>query len=236
MKARIFEGLDRAATVAVIAVAIVVVWRQFRPPVSSAAVAARETVVLPVSPVTIDGAPLKGNKSARVAMIVFSDFECPYCARFARDTWPTLQANYVDTGRVLVAFRNQPLEAIHASALVAAEGAHCAANQSRFWEMHDRLFLNQEHLDRASVFQHAKSLGLDGELFRSCVDRDAESTIRRDMAQARTLGINGTPSFLIGILSQDNRVKVTNVLSGAKSIVEFSETLEKALARAVTGS
>lgn len=95
---------------------------------------------LPAQPLSISDAVVKGSERAKVVLIAFSDFECPYCSRFAKDTLPVLDEKYVRTGRVRVAFRHLPIESIHPTAFKAAEASECAREQGRFWEMHDRLF------------------------------------------------------------------------------------------------
>jgi protein-disulfide isomerase len=81
---------------------------------------------LPVEPISIAGAALKGTASAPVAIVEYSDFECPYCATFVRTTFPDLDREYIATGRVLFAFRHLPLETIHKRAFRAAEASECA--------------------------------------------------------------------------------------------------------------
>jgi protein-disulfide isomerase len=94
---------------------------------------------LPTAPVSVVDAVSKGNALAPIAMIVYSDFQCPFCKRFARETLPTLVARYVDTGKLRIFFRNFPLP-IHAQAERAAEASECAARFGQFWEMHDKIF------------------------------------------------------------------------------------------------
>ena len=97
-------------------------------------------VALPSDPISLDASTTIGGREARAGMIIFSDFQCPYCASFARKSWPELKKAYVDTGLISVSFRHLPLEEIHSEAFKAAEIAECAARQDVFWETHDRLF------------------------------------------------------------------------------------------------
>lgn len=186
--------------------------------------------VLPSAPIDISGNPQKGASAAKVALLEFSEFQCPYCARFARDTWPQLQKEYVDTGRVKHVWLDLPLDN-HKNAQKAAEAAHCAGEHGRFWEMHDRMFADQKQLDVPSLAGHAEALGLDRGAFLQCVEsgRFAEE-IRRDGVHARSASITGTPSFLIGVVQPNGSVKVMRKLVGAKSFAEFKEAIDPILA------
>lgn len=160
------------------------------------------------------GQPAKGPADAKVTIIEYSDFECPYCARFAEQTLPQIETNYGD--RVLFVFRNYPLpENMHPYAEKAAEAGECANDQDKFWEYHDVLFQNQSRL--ASLVQsggvnqaieqfkqYAANLNLDTARFNQCLDggEDAEK-VRVDKASlddlVTWLGITrfGTPAFFI---------------------------------------
>jgi protein-disulfide isomerase len=134
------SALDVFAAVLVIIVGTLALWRSLhstRTPV--AAREARPAPPLPTEPVSLDGAALKGSSSANIAIIEYSDFQCPYCAKFVRDTFPLLNRRYIETGKVLFAFRHLPLDNIHSLAHRAAENAECARQQGKFWEMHDAL-------------------------------------------------------------------------------------------------
>jgi protein-disulfide isomerase len=93
--------------------------------------------------VAIGDAPVKGNPNAKLTLIEFSDYQCPFCRRHAENTLPSLDKEYIATGKVRYVFHDFPLEAIHPQAFKAAEAAHCAGEQQKYWEMHGRLFANQ---------------------------------------------------------------------------------------------
>jgi len=97
-----------------------------------------------VKAVDLGNAQRKGNSNAKVIVVEFSDFECPYCGRFFSQTLPSLQKEYIDTGKVLFAYKQFPLTSIHANAQKAAEASLCAADEGKFWEYHDRLFKSQQ--------------------------------------------------------------------------------------------
>jgi len=108
--------------------------------------------------VSIAGNLIMGKKDAPVTMIEFSDYQCPFCRRFFETTLPTLKAEYVETGKVRYVFRDFPLDQIHPHARKAAEAAHCAGDQGKYWEMHDLLFQNPQALRVESLKTHARSL------------------------------------------------------------------------------
>jgi len=197
---------------------------------------ARPPLPLPTQPVSIDDAVLKGSASAKVALIIYSDFECPYCGRFAIDTWPALDGKYVAAGKVRTAFRHLPLESIHASALVAAEAADCAGQQGQFWPMHDLLFRNQKQLGQVHLPGYAQQIRLNAGAFDTCLRAATPAKARADAATGAALGITGTPSFLIGLVQADGRVRVTERLSGARPLSDFETALGKVLAASESGT
>jgi protein-disulfide isomerase len=186
---------------------------------------------LPAEPVSLAGAPVKGSQDAQVAILEFSDFQCPYCARFTTSTWPDLLREYVDPGKVLVAFRHLPLDQIHPQARGAAEASACAAKQGLFWEFHDRLFEMPPRLGRDDLVGHAESAGVAVRTFEACLgDRKTLDAVRRDVAEAERLQVYGTPAFLIGVVEADGRLRVTDRFSGAHRIETFRPVLDRLLA------
>src|SRR5262245_2735820 len=105
--------------------------------------------------VSIAQANSKGNREARVALIEYQDFQCPYCAAAFRDLLPVVERDYIAPGRVLLVFKHLPLRSIHPAALPAAQAAECAGAQGRFWPMHDRLFQVSPALDRKTLLERA---------------------------------------------------------------------------------
>ncbi len=189
-----------------------------------------KAAAIPTDPVSLDGAMLKGNRDAGVAVIVFSDFECPYCGQFARDTWPRLDMDWITTGKVVFAFRHLPLEEIHHSAMSAAEAAECAGRQGKFWEMHDLLFENQRSLENAALVNRARNLNIDVGVFSKCLAGPAEAKVRRDGDIAKELQVQGTPVFLVGVVQSDRRVKVTKRLEGAVPLATLAAAMNEAAA------
>jgi len=188
-------------------------------------VAARDIVM------DIAGAPVKGPKDAKVVLIEFSDFQCPFCARFSRDTIPQVQTDYVDTGKIKYVFADFPLESIHPYAFKAAEAASCAGEQGEFWKMHDQLFANQKALKPEDLSQHAETLGLDKAKFQECLDTQKRApSIRKTMAQAGDAGVSSTPTVMVGLLQPNSsKVKVLRVLKGAQPFAAVKDALDNAL-------
>jgi protein-disulfide isomerase len=182
-------------------------------------------------PIELGNHPTKGSDAAKLTLIEFSDYQCPYCARHTKDTNPQLQKDYVDTGKVRYVFFDMPLETLHKQAFKAAEATRCAGEQGKYWEMHERLFANQQKLEPWS--DHAKALGLDVAAFDACMNADKfAAAIRADMATAQKFGINGTPSFLLALSDPKDlsQVKGLTLIRGAKPLAEFKTELDKALA------
>ena len=186
--------------------------------------------------VNIAGEPVKGNKDARLTLIEFSEYQCPFCSRHVQNTYPQLDKEYVQTGKVKYVFRDLPLESIHKNAFKAGEAAHCAEEQGKFWPMHDRLFANQKTLEAAKLADHATAIGLDAKKFQACLDGGKyEAEIRKDIADAERLGVSATPTTLIAVSQpNDPNVKVVKVIRGAQNFAVFKASLDELLAPAPT--
>jgi predicted DsbA family dithiol-disulfide isomerase len=141
------------------------------------------------------GYPSRGRATARVTIVEFSDFECPFCGRLV----PSLQAlekTHPDSVRLV--YRQFPLTNIHPRAQKAAEASLCANDQGRFWEMHDSLFASQEDLTVESLKRRARELQLDVDVFNACLDSGKHvETIRKDKEEAARLGVTGTPTLFV---------------------------------------
>lgn len=149
----------------------------------------------PKSGIRVATAPRLGRDDAPVIVVEFSDFQCPACGH-AEPTVRELRAEFGD--RVQLQWRNLPLVEMHPDAHLAAEAAMAAGAQGRFWEMHDRLFADQRHLDRASLERDAAAIGLDLPRFRYDLDTHAfAAAVDADAALATRLGVTGTPTFFV---------------------------------------
>jgi len=173
----------------------------------------------------------KGSDRARVAIIEFTDFECSYCLGFVTQTLPQLDKDYVSTGKVKYFFRNLPLTDGHPNAFRAAEAGYCAGEQGKFWQAHDRFFANQNKLNPNDLVPHARALGMDGLKFDDCLKSGKyDEAIKKDIEEAQSLGIEGTPAFLVGLLSPNGKsVSVRKVILGAEPYGSFKQTLDELL-------
>ena len=181
--------------------------------------------------VGIAGAPSLGRADAPVTIVEFSDFECPFCQRHFAQTWPEIKRNYVDTGKVRYVFLDFPLEQIHFKARKAAEAAHCAAEQGKFWEMHDILFAQNGNLDVGQYVNYAKKLGLEAFAFDLCLGSGKQSAkINRNVASGTSIGINATPSFIIARSERGDIVSGGNIITGAQPYEQFRQAIDQALA------
>jgi len=209
--------------VAVIAGITVLAW-SFWP---SSSVAIRVTGHEPLLSASLEG-PKAGSGDARVVVVEFSDFECPYCGIFARNTEDSLFQQYVTTGKVMWVFRHLPLD-VHKSALRAAIAASCAEADGKFWPMRKSLFDNQRDLSDAALERRAAAIGLSLEGFATCM-RQYPVAVQRDLTEALALGISSTPTFLIGTRDGGSTMRVVRTLSGALPAADFQRALDPLLA------
>lgn len=177
---------------------------------------------------SVEGAPFMGDEKAKLTLIEFSDYQCPFCARHASQTLPQIVTDYVKTGKVKYVLRDFPLEPIHPSALKAAEAARCAGDQGKYWPMHDRLVVNPRNLGAEDMTGHAKAVGLDLQPFQGCLGSGKHAAkVRQDLADGQNAGVNGTPTFFIGFTDQKSpKIRATKMLVGAQPFPKFKEAIE----------
>ncbi|MCK2128136.1 DsbA family protein [Thauera aromatica] len=179
--------------------------------------------------VSIGDAPVKGARDAQLTMLEFSDYQCPFCKRHADQSLPQIERDYIATGKVRYVFRDFPLESIHPQALQAAEAAHCAAEQGRYWEMHDRLFANQQALAAEHLVEHAAALELDAGSFKQCLESGKYvERIRNDIAEGRKLTVTGTPTLLLGT-SAGGSMENVRIMRGAHAYALLKQEIDKLL-------
>jgi protein-disulfide isomerase len=185
---------------------------------------------LPAEPIDVSRDPFRGAANAKVAVIEYSDYQCPFCARYEKDAYVQIGKDYVDTGKLKYVWRDLPLD-MHPHAMKAAVAANCAGVQGKFWEMHDRLFANQQALAAVDLSKHAEGLGLNVGQFQTCLDSGRfDADIKADIAEAAKANINGTPTFLIGVVQPNGAVKVMRKLIGARPYADFKAAIDSALA------
>jgi protein-disulfide isomerase len=183
-----------------------------------------------IVPLNVHGEPFNGSSSAQLAVVEYSDFECPYCGEYARETYPRIVADYIKTGKIRYYFRDMPLPT-HPNAMLAAESARCAGEQGKFWEMHDSLFANQSALGSKDLTDRTQTLGIDKAKFLECITSEKYSqAIRRSAAGAERMGISGTPAFAVGVVaSNGDVVNVSELVLGIQSFDDFKQLLDEML-------
>jgi len=187
-----------------------------------------------LSTLTMDlkGEPVRGDKNAKIVIVEFSDYQCPFCGRFARETAPLIDKEYVQTGKIKYIFRDLPLTSIHPNAFKAAEAAACAGEQDKFWEMHDRLYGNPDKIALTDLPSHAESLGLDKNQFEQCLSTDKYAEkIRKDIAEASRVGVTGTPAFFVAVVdSKTSNLKFVQIMKGNQPFTSFKSYLDGLIA------
>ncbi len=167
----------------------------------------------PTVDVTVDDDPMKGNKDAKITIIEFTDYQCPFCSR-ARPTIKQVLDTYGDKVRYVL--RDFALD-FHPHAKKAAEAAHCAGDQNKYWEYSDILWANQKALDTADLKKYASQLSLDQAKFDTCLDSGKYTAeVEKDIADGSKAGVTGTPSFFIN----------GQMLTGARPFEQFKEVID----------
>jgi protein-disulfide isomerase len=177
------------------------------------------TLLLEEPRVTVEAkGPSRGPDGAKVTIVEFSDFECPFCSK-AEDSVSQVMEQYA--GKVKLVFRHFPLS-FHPNAAKAAEASLCAEDQGKFWEMHKVLFANQQKLGVEDLKAHAQSVGLDAAKFTACLEGGAKkAVVDADQKAGAEVGVTGTPAFFIN----------GKMLSGALPAAEFKKIIDAELAK-----
>ena len=172
-----------------------------------------------------DQGRIRGDSSAKLWVVMVSDFQCPFCRQWHDEVFATVARDYVATGKIRVAYLNFPLSG-HQNAMPAAEAAMCASVQGKFWEMHDAIFRTQNRwaglADPKAMFDSlATSVGVAADPYRSCIAAGAtRAMIAADQQRAGSAGVKATPTFFIG----------SEQIEGAVPLPEFRAALDRALA------
>ncbi len=179
-----------------------------------------------VAEVSLAGNPILGKKDAPITLIEFSDYQCPFCNRFFRTTLPTLKTEFIETGKVRYVFRDFPLDRIHPYARKAAEAAHCAGDQGKYWEMHDAMFQSQKALQVDKLKTYATNLKLDATAFNACLENGKYTAeVEKDYQDGTAAGVRGTPGFFIGKTRPGDTIQGA-LISGAQPFAVFRQTIE----------
>lgn len=175
-----------------------------------------------------DSILVKGDAKAPVTIIEYTDLQCPFCSRHAQTTFSQIENEFIKTGKVRYIVKDFPLVSIHPNAFKAAEATRCAAEQGKAWDMHDRLFANQQKLGVDLLPGYAEAMGLDTAKFKTCLDSGKHAAaIRKDMAEAQSAGVTGTPTFFVGVVDpKTGKMKPGKMLSGAQALMNFQAAIE----------
>lgn len=180
----------------------------------------------PAGPVNITLAPntpFLGSASAKVTVVEYADYQCPFCEQFYKNTWPDLKTKYVDTGKIKFVY--QDFAFLGPDSITASEAAHCAADQNKFWQYHDYLFANQGQEGSAWATadhqkQFAKTVGLNTSAFNQCLDSHKYTTeVNNETAAGKSYGVTGTPTVFVN----------GSIIVGAQPAVSFESAIDAAL-------
>jgi len=169
----------------------------------------------------MDDDAVRGDADAKITIVEFSDFECPYCGKYFRETYSQIKTKYIDTGKVKYVFRDFPLS-FHQNAKPASMAAECvkaAGGDKAYWEYHDKLFANQTALSVENLKKFATELGYD---IGECLDSQKYAgEVDKDFQDGQKYGVRGTPAFFIN----------GTLLSGAQPFSAFEAAIEAELAK-----
>jgi protein-disulfide isomerase len=162
-----------------------------------------------------------GNKNAKVTIIEYGDFQCPFCRKFWEETLPQIKKDFIDTGKARLIYRHFPLS-FHPGAKPAAYAVECANDQGKFWQMHDKIFEEQKKTSQFSIDdlkKWASAIGLDAAKFNQCLDEEKYAKrVSDDFTSGQAAGVSGTPTFfingqkIVGAQPYDNFKSVINGL------------------------
>ena len=189
--------------------------------------------------VSIKDAPFLGNAGAKLTLVEFTDYQCPFCKRHFNGVLPQIKKDYVDTGKVKYVMRQFPLVSIHPRATKASEAALCAGDQGKYWEVHDRIFRDQRKLSDEDLQAHAEAEGLAGTEFKDCLSSGKYTKrVQTDAAEGAKAGVRGTPSFFLGLTdpSTADKIRATEYIRGAQAFPSFKKAIDKLLSGDKAGS
>ena len=190
----------------------------------------QENQEIALSVFTANASPYLGDENAPITLVEFGDYQCLFCNKFFHETEPAILKNYVETGKVKIIFKDFTI--IGPDSIAAANAAHCAKDQDKFWEYHDTLYNNWggENNDWASsenLLKFAQSIELNEEIFVKCmVEKKYDQVVTSSNNDARTLGLTGTPGFFI--IGPDNQI---TKIPGAQPYESFQRIFDYELAK-----
>ena len=177
--------------------------------------------------VSLGDSPWLGDSKAKLGIVEFADYQCPYCRRFYIQTFPRLQKSYIDAGKLALIVKDFPLD-FHPKAMGATLVLHCAGKQdsTKFWDVQGELFTHQNRLGSVLYKELVKKYGLNQRQFDACInDADQKKRIEASLEYAQTLGVRGTPTFFIGRIDGDQLVDATPLV-GAQPYPAFTRIID----------
>lgn len=166
-----------------------------------------------------------GEDTANIAIVEFSDFQCPFCARYHQQTFAAIKKDYIDTGKIKYVLKDYPL-GFHSEAVGAAIAANCAAEQDAYWSMRDDLFQNQRQLSPQLYSTLAQKNELDMQKFEACTNSsEQKAKIDESASFGQQLAVNGTPHFFIGNIENGQLVNIRRV-AGAQPLSSFARVID----------
>ena len=186
------------------------------------------------SQISLDGEPMLGDEDAPITIVEFADYQCPFCRKFALETFDRLKTDYIDTGKVRFVYKDFPLEQMHDRSIEMAEAANCAADQGKYWEMNKKLFNEQQEISPGrmarfsadKISQWAEEIGLNVDEFDQCTSsNEYEAEAREDLTEGEKLGVTGTPTFFV---YADGDATATKI-GGAQPYSKFKQVINSKL-------
>jgi protein-disulfide isomerase len=228
--------LDLAVTVLLGTAACTLLWQV------AASDGAGESPSRPAAPVedihgaklstSISGIPTRGSEEAPIVIVEFADFQCPFCARHANETFDAIDREFVSTGFVQYAVRSLPLDNVHRFAIPASQAANCAGDHGAFWEMRAHLYRHQDELANAIWLKNHPSFRVNADQLADCIDRSDLASIGVDRREAVRLGVRSTPTFLVGRrMNRQGDVQLVSRINGALPYTTFRDVLNRMLER-----
>ena len=206
-----------------------------RTPPTAVAAPAQQPKPSALSTVSLDfdikSAAIRGQSTGDVVFLEFSDFQCPFCKRYIDEVYPRIAADYVDTGKIRYVFRHFPLESLHPNAKNAALAASCAQRDGKFWQMHDRLFSNQQALELPALLTYGAIVGANDSKYRACLSGQAtQAQVQDDSDVALRAQLTGTPGFFVGRMGADGKLHAVRRVIGAQPFSVFQAAIDEVLA------
>ncbi len=216
----VFKRMDAGSTI------VAAQNTQAQAAVPSAAPTAAPAAAAPSGPVNITlkpNTPYLGSSNAKVTVVEYADYECPFCEQWFKNVFPDLKSKYIDTGKIK--FEYQDFAFLGPDSNTAAEASHCAEDQNKFWQYHDYLFNNQgqEGSGWATALhqkEFAKAVGLNTTQFNSCLDSGKyKQQVLDETAAGKSYGVSGTPSVFVN----------GTIIVGAQPATSFEQAIDAAL-------